>query len=308
MALETSIGVDVGGTKIASALVDLATGAILEREIEPTPVATGPSEMMARIATAVARMRASPKLAGASPLGIGIGLPELVGNDGCVSSAWNLDWTGFDPERELAGLGRVKLESDVRAAALGEIRYGHGRQQPSMAYVTVGSGLSFAFCTDGRIHRGAAGFAIHFGSADLLPVCGACGAQTPFNLESFASGRGLADTFAARTGRSEIDARAIVSGKAGREGEKLLDQATTALASYLGQIANMLDPHVIAVGGGLGTAPRFFQLIREKAPRYIWAESRRDMPILPSALGVDTGVVGAAALLEHPQPDGPGAA
>ena len=201
MALETSIGVDVGGTKIASALVDLATGAILEREIEPTPVATGPAEVMARIAAAVARMRASPKLAGASPLGIGIGLPELVSNDGCVSSAWNLDWTGFDPERELAGLGRVKLESDVRAAALGEIRYGHGRQQPSMAYVTVGSGLSFAFCIDGRVHRGAAGFAIHFGSADLLPVCGACGAQTPFNLESFACGRGLADTYAARTGR-----------------------------------------------------------------------------------------------------------
>ena len=65
-----------------------------------------------------------------------------------------------------------------------------------------------------------------------------------------------------------------------------------------------IAPHIPV----FGTAPRFFELIREKTPRYIWAESRRCMPILSSALGVDTGVVGAAALLEHSRPDGPGAA
>ncbi len=296
MPRRTAIGVDVGGTKIETALVDLADGRILERAVETTPISGGRAGVVASILDSVGRMRSRDD---AQPLGVGIGLPELVGNDGRVSSAWNLDWSGFDAARDLGALGRVKLESDVRAAALGEIRFGQGRNQPSMAYVTVGSGLSFAFAIDGRIHRGAAGFAIHFGSGDLMPVCGACGAQTPFHLEGIASGRGLARTYAARTGRTGVDAHAIVAGEAGREGETLLDQATTALASYLGQIANMLDPHVMVVGGGLGTAPRFFGLLRDKFPTYVWAKTRKDLPLVPSALGVDTGAVGAAALMDE---------
>ena len=297
MTRRTAIGIDVGGTKIATALIDLATGDSLERETVPTPTDTR-ANLLAEIKRAVERMRGSRKIE-EPPIGTGIGLPELVGNDGRVSSAWIWDWSNFDPERELAGLGTVRLESDVRAAALGEIRYGHGRHHPTMVYVTIGSGLSFALAIDGRIHRGASGFAIHFASNALETVCGACDAQTPFNLEDFASGLGMARVYAARTGRSDIDARAIIAGAAGPEGDALLDQATTALASYLGQMTNMLDPHAIVIGGGLGTAPRYFDLIRRKAPNYIWAESRRALPILPSALGADTGVIGAAALLDE---------
>jgi predicted NBD/HSP70 family sugar kinase len=295
MSRRTAIGVDVGGTKIETALVDLATGGILAREVQATPISAGRTGVTASIIDAVGRIR---READAPPLGVGIGLPELVDNDGRVSSAWNLDWSGFDAARDLKALGRVKLESDVRAAALGEIRHGHGRNRKSMAYVTIGSGLSFAFAIEGRIHRGAAGFAIHFGSSDLMPVCGACNAQTPFHLESLACGRGLARTYAGRTGRKDVDVRAIVAGEAGAEGEKLIDQATTALASYLGQIANMLDPHVMVIGGGLGTAPLFFERLRAKFPTYVWAEARKDMPLLPSALGVDTGAIGAAALID----------
>jgi len=222
----------------------------------------------------------------------------VVGNDGKIASAWIWDWADFQPERELGHLGPVRLESDVRAAALGELRYGHGRQHPTMVYVTIGSGLSFALAIDGKIHRGASGFAIHFASSALEPVCGSCGAQTPFNLEGFASGLGMARVYAARTGRSDIDTRAIIAGNAGPEGERLLDEATTAIASYLGQMTNMLDPDAIVIGGGLGTAPRFFDLLRGKVPQYIWAKSRRDIAVLPSRLGADTGVIGAAALLD----------
>ena len=298
MIERTAIGIDVGGTKIAAALVDLATGTILERATVPTPAGNGRADLIAEIARSVTKMRGSSRIQTA-PVGVGIGLPELVGNDGRISSAWIWDWTGFAPERELSSLGPVRLESDVRTAALGEIQYGHGRHHPTLVYVTIGSGLSFALAIEGRIHRGASGFAIHFASSALEPVCGACDAQTPFNLEAFASGLGMARVYAARTGRSDIDARAIVAGTAGPEGEKLLDQATTALASYLGQMTNMLDPHAIVIGGGLGTAPRFFDLIQRKVPDYVWAQSRRDIPVLPSALGADTGVIGAAALFDE---------
>jgi glucokinase len=290
--MRTAIGVDVGLTKIATALVDLETGAAIERQIDPTPA--GRDAVVACIAGAVARM----KQGAGAPRGIGVGLPELIDDDGRITTAWLLDWTGFDLQQTLSGLGRIQLESDVRVAALGELRYGHGRNHRSMVYVTIGSGISFAFSTEGHIHRGAGGAAIHFGSSDLMPVCGACGMQTPFNLEGFASGYGLADHYAARTGRDGVDARKILAGAAGAEGETLLDQATTALASYLGQMINMLDPHVMVIGGGLGTAPDFFARLRDKVPAYIWAKGRRDLPLLPSVLGADTGVIGAAALFD----------
>jgi glucokinase len=293
-----AIGIDVGGTKIAAALVDLGRGAILEHHVVPTPPGSDRATLIAEIARVVAAIKNSHRIQTA-PVGVGIGLPELVGNDGRIASAWIWDWNGFAPERELGSLGPVRLESDVRTALLAEIQYGHGRQHPSLAYVTIGSGLSYAFAIDGRIHRGAGGFAIHFASNTLETVCAACSAQTPFNLESFASGLGMARVYAARTGRVDIDARAIVAGAAGAEGETLLDQATSALASYLGQMINMLDPHALVIGGGLGTAPRFFDLIRRKVPDYIWAESRRDIPVLASALGADTGVIGAAALFDE---------
>jgi glucokinase len=299
MTERTAIGIDVGGTKIAAALIDLATGAFLAREVIATPPGNRRADLIAEIERAVVRMRSARAVA---PIGVGIGLPELVGNDGRIASAWIWDWSDFQPERELGNLGPVRLESDVRAAALGELRYGHGRQHPTMVYVTIGSGLSFALAIEGRIHRGASGFAIHFASNALEPVCGSCGAQTPFNLEDFASGLGMARVYAARTGRSDIDARAIIAGDAGPEGETLLEQATTAIASYLGQMTNMLDPDAIVIGGGLGTAPRFFDLVRGKVPSYIWAKSRRDIAILPSALGADTGVIGAAALFDEGSP------
>jgi predicted NBD/HSP70 family sugar kinase len=88
----------------------------------------------------------------------------------------------------------------------------------------------------------------------------------------------------------------IVEGQAGKEGALLLNQATTALANYIGQMINIFDPHGVVIGGGLGTAPVFFEAVRAKVPNYIWAESCRLLPIRASALHSTACVVGAAAL------------
>ena len=76
----------------------------------------------------------------------------------------------------------------------------------------------------------------------------------------------------------------------------MLDEATTALASYLGQMINMIDPHGVVIGGGLGTAQPYFDRLRSKVPTYVWAEACRGLPVLASALGSAAGVIGAAAL------------
>ena len=73
-------------------------------------------------------------------------------------------------------------------------------------------------------------------------------------------------------------------------------EATTALASALGQMINLVDPDGVVIGGGLGTAVRYFDRLRSKIPAFIWAEECRSLPILSSRLKASAGVVGAAVL------------
>ncbi len=290
-----AIGVDVGGTKIAAGLVELEAGRLIDRAEFPTPRGKDARTIITAIAEAARQMEAASVRAGIRPTGLGIGLPELVRLDGTPASQWIADWRGVDLPRALARFAPVRVESDVRLAAVAELRYGHGRELASFIFVSVGTGLSCAVCRDGFIERGAHGFAIHFASSDNVSFAARTGQRTTFNLEAFASGLGMSEAYTVRTGRTAT-ARMMVEGEAGPEGEALLDEATTALASSIGQMINLIDPHGVVIGGGLGTAPRYFDMLRAKVPAYIWAEECRNLPLMPSHLEASAGVIGAAAL------------
>lgn len=290
-----AIGVDVGGTKIAAGLVELEAGRLIDRAEFPTPRGKDARAIITTIAEAARQMEGAAVRAGIRPTGLGIGLPELVRLDGTPASQWIADWRGVDLPRALARFAPVRVESDVRLAALAELLYGHGRELASFIFVSVGTGLSCAVCRDGFIERGAHGFAIHFASSDHVSFAAGTGQRTTFNLEAFASGLGMSEAYTVRTGRTAT-ARMMVEGEAGPEGEALLDEATTALASSIGQMINLIDPHGVVIGGGLGTAPRYFDMLRAKVPAYIWAEECRNLPLMPSHLEASAGVIGAAAL------------
>ena len=298
MKRQIAIGVDVGGTKIAAATVDLNCGSIINRHEIQTRREQGGERVLNRLYNMVRDIYCEAIETNAEILGVGIGVPELVDNAGRIQSDWNFDWSSRDVAQRLHEFGQIKMESDARTAALAESYFGHGAAYSSFLCVTVGTGLSSAFCCDGKIHRGANGFAIHFASSDIMALCQQCGAQTPFNLEALASGRGLVDTLSARTG-NVVNAQAIVEGSAGTEGTTLLTQSIAALASYLGQLINLLDPHAVIICGGLGTAPRVFSELEIITRRFIWAEKGRAVPIVCSALGSDGGVIGAAALFRE---------
>lgn len=293
--MRAAIGIDIGGTKIAGGLVDLTVGALVDQAEIPTPRGQGAEAILAVAAEIAGRMQGSAVAKGVASAGIGVGLPELVGLDGVPASSWIADWSRSDIASVFRDHGPVVVDSDVRVAARAELHYGHGKALPSFAFVSVGTGLSFASCIDDVVRRGANGFAIHFASSELVAFDSVSGRRTDFVLESFASGLGMAGIYKARTGQAAT-ARDIVEGRAGPEGVQLLDEATTALASYLGQMINMIDPHGIVIGGGLGTAQPYFDRLRSKVPTYIWAEACRELPVLASALGPAAGVIGAAAL------------
>jgi glucokinase len=150
----SAVGIDVGGTKIAAGLVDGASGRILEREEVSTRPERG-GEAVLHECAALARSL------GGGDVPVGIGLCELVDLDGRPVSADTVDWRDLDVAGAIAA-PRVAIESDVRAAALAEARFGAA---PSpFLYAVVGTGASVCLVVDGRPYAGARGRAIVLGA------------------------------------------------------------------------------------------------------------------------------------------------
>ncbi len=288
------LGIDVGGTKIAAGVVDPTTGAIIHRETIATEAARGGSAVLADTLELARRL---VEAAGRRVIRIGVGVPQLVDNAGRIRSAYNFDWTDLPVCERLSILAPTTIELDVRAAARAEASFGAGKGRRIFAYVTIGTGISYCLVIDGRPHAGANGFAIHFASSALHVPCEACGHINAPVLEEIASGPALSATYARRTDRSVGGAADLLA--AATSGDAIAIDILTAAARQFGPlvalVVNMLDPEAVVLGGGLGLAegPYREQLIAS-ARAHIWADSCRDLPILPAALGVDAGLIGAA--------------
>lgn len=288
------LGIDVGGTKIAAGIVDPATGAIIHRETIATEATRGGEAVLA---DALALARRLIDAGGRRVIRIGVGVPQLVDTGGRIRSAYNFDWTNLPVRERFSTLAPATIESDVRAAARAEARFGAGRGRRLFAYITIGTGVSYCLVVDGRPYAGANGFAIHFASSALHVPCEACGHINAPIVEEIASGPALARAFARRTGASIAGAADLLA--AANVGDAVASEIVAGAARQLGPlvalVVNMLDPEAIVLGGGLGLAEGVYRTeLIASARAHIWADSCRDLPILPATFGVDAGLIGAA--------------
>jgi len=254
-----SVGIDVGGTKIAAGLVDVASGRVAERRQVPTRAERGGQAVLEDCAALAAEL-------GGGSLPVGIGLCELVSLDGRPTSADTVDWRSLSVASAIDAPS-VVLEADVRAAALAEARFGAGHGRSPFLFVICGTGASSCLVVEGEPYAGARGHAITLGAP---PV------------EEIASGKALA--FAAGVERAEdvLDDPAKAT---------LVAHAAALLAQVLAVLANALDPELIVLSGGLGAAPAFRARV-EAAFRPLVA-----YPPVPELVGpavADGGIVGAA--------------
>jgi glucokinase len=289
-----AVGIDVGSTKIAAGLVDLASGQILARERVPTVAERGPAALRRDLLALAEQLYADAPRA---PRGIGVGLPELVGPDGAVTSAYLLDWREVALDEALAHLAPVRFEADVRAHARAEARFGAGRAFRLFAYVSVGSGISACLVQDEQPFEGARGNALVLSSGPLTLPCSQCGSMQRFVLEEYASGLALPLRYRQR-GASHLT-RAEQLFRAASEGDEVarevLESAGLVLGSSVAWLVNLLDPEAVIVGGGLGLAGGpYWDSFVQALPAHVWAEASRGLPLLRAALGLDAGIVGAA--------------
>ena len=310
-----AIGLDLGGTKIL-ALVVASDGAVLGRALRPTPQA-GAAALLEGLAGAARDAAAAAGIAVRDACGVGLGAPGPTDPEaGVLLEPPNLPADCHDlPLGALLPplLGApVRVENDANAAALGEHRFGAGRGQSDMVYVTISTGIGGGIIVEGRLVRGAGLIAGEIGHMLVAPEgADLCGCGRTGCWEAICSGTGLARQARAAAAAGEAPALlALAGGDVARITPSLLLQATgdpavaaiaTRAVLYNGvglrNLLHLLSPGLIVIGGGLTHA--WDRLI---APAADWAlgtamhRAATACRIVPAQLGELVGGLGAAAL------------
>ncbi len=293
-----AIGLDVGGTKTAGGVVGFPSGQIRGKRIIPTRPDREGEDVLSDTLALAKELAAEAATFGSKLLGIGIGVPELVDLEGNVTSSCRIRWPGLAVEARFSSLAPAVLEADVRAAALAEALFGAGGPFRLFVYVTVGTGMSYSLVQEGQPYAGARGNAELFASSPLTTTCTQCGTVLNPVLEDIASGPALVTRYNQLSGRKTTRGEEVLAAAEAQDplARQVVLSAAEAVGNSVGFLVNVLDPEAVIVGGGLGLSGGiYWSGFVASTRRHIWADNARDLPILPAALGVDAGLIGAAA-------------
>jgi glucokinase len=286
-----AIGIDVGGTKIAGAVADLATGALAARREVPTRAARGGEPVLGDVLAMARDLLGAAERLGVRPVGLGLGVAELVDPAGRVFSGHRIAWDGVPVQERLGALLPARVEADVRAAALAEARFGAGRGLDHFLYVSIGTGVSAVSVQHGRPYAGSRGAALVIANGSMRHRCPLCGHEHVEVLEDLAGGPGLAGAMGVERAEQVVDAANAGDARAAA----IIDHAAGALGQTLALLAGALDPEAVILGGGLGSAPgRYVDALSRALASGLWDGDARPLPVLRASLGPDAGVVGAA--------------
>lgn len=297
---DLTLALDIGGTKIAAALVD-PDGVLVHREQLPTPHADS-AHVWATVETLIDSTRAA---AGGRPVrGVGVacaGPIDIVA--GTVSPLNIAAWRQFPLVRRLTertGLP-VRLAGDVVCLAMGEHWRGAGQEARFLLGMVVSTGIGGGLVLDGAPYLGRTGNAGHVGHVIVEPdgprcVCGGQGC-----VEAVASGPHLVRWAHEHGWEAPPDADAKALAEAARGGNPVAVQAFSrgaeAIAVAIASAAAVCDLDLVVLGGGVANAGEvLFGPLRAALPRYAGLSFLRGLRVVPAELGGDAGLVGAAAL------------
>lgn len=273
------MALDVGGTKIAAAVVD-AGGIVVERfPDEPTPSFRGADELEA----AVWRLLINSGY-GETVTRLGVSMAGFVGSDSStVVLAPNLGLRDYPMGQRLAertGLP-VTVENDVNAAAWGEYRFGAGKDAAVMVLVMIGTGLGGGIVVNGSLLRGEHGFAAEIGHLRHVAEGPSCGCGNRGCWEQFASSHAVRRYRESSHPTSEDEVFATLGGD---------------LGLGIADLVMLLDPSVVVLGGGLAHAHTKFTPAMDEALRSRLGHTRNLPRIGVSTLGADAALRGIADL------------
>ncbi|MCC3766124.1 ROK family protein [Streptomyces sp. UNOC14_S4] len=295
---------DIGGTKIAGALVD-GEGRLLVRAQRPTPAREGAATVMAAVAEVLDELARSATWSRVRAVGIGSAGP-VDASRGTVSPVNVPGWRAFplvDEVRERAGgLLPVTLVGDGVAMTAAEHWQGAARGHANALCMVVSTGVGGGLVLDGRLHPGPTGNAGHIGhiSVDLDGDICPCGARGC--VERIASGpniarRALDSGWRPGPGGDRSAAAVAAAARAGDAVARAsFARAAQALAAGIAATATLVEIEVAVIGGGVaGAGDVLFAPLRERLRDYATLSFASGVEVLPARLGSDAGLVGAAA-------------
>ena len=314
--MSVTVGVDIGGTKIAAGLVD-EHGRVLNQHRAVSP-ATQPAEIVHTIGDLVRQL--TEPLAGTGTVveAVGASAAGFVDKQrATLVFAPNLAWRD-EPlkshlEREL-GLP-VVVENDANAAAWGEFTFGAGEDIDNLLMLTLGTGVGGGIVLDGELARGGFGMGGEVGHINLVPGGVRCGCGNLGCLESYGSGSALvrrtreeasahperAAGLLERAGGdvARIDGPMVTS--AAQEGDAFARERLAELGDWVGQgiatLTAVLDPNVVVIGGGVAEAGDLvLDPIRESFAAHVTARGHRPLLEVRQAELANAGMVGVADL------------
>ncbi|MEU6811540.1 ROK family protein [Streptomyces sp. NPDC046831] len=294
---------DIGGTKIAGALVD-GHGGILARAQRATPAQEDGDTVMRAVEKVLAQLTASPLWGRVTALGIGSAGP-VDASAGTVSPVNVPGWRGYPlVERARAAVGGLPVEliGDGVAITAAEHWQGAARGHDNALCMVVSTGVGGGLVLNGRLHPGPTGNAGHIGhiSVDLDGDPCPCGARGC--VERIASGPNIARRAIGNGWRPgpDGDTSAAAVAEAARAGDPVavasFERAAQALAAGIAATATLVEIDVAVVGGGVGKAGDvLFVPLRRALREYATLSFVRRLTVVPAQMGTDAGLVGAAA-------------
>lgn len=309
--MKYAIGIDLGGTNIAAGLVDENYNILAKMNL-PTRAPRPADEIVADMASLA---RALADQCGVSPSAVGIGAPGII-SDGVVRAASNLKFQNVPLADMMARASALpcRLGNDANAAALGENVAGAARGASSFVMITLGTGVGGGIIDHGRIWEGFNGAGAEIGHFTLYPHGRRCGCGKEGCYEAYCSATALiADTIEAMQSHPESAMWDIacgkvenVNGKTAFDGMRAGDETARAVVDqyifHLGlgisSILMLLQPEVLAIGGGISReGETLLAPLREIVyPNAYFDSVTPRTRLVAASLRGDAGIVGAAAL------------
>ena len=303
------LGIDVGGNAVKLGLVD-ATGRLSGKGSIPTV------DMVDKVACRAFAAQVGDFVHGmgvySSELGgVGLAIPGIITPDSYTTPNVKADWPLLiDCVKRALSKPSVALINDANAAALGEMWMGAGTHARTALLVTLGSGVGAGLIIDGNVVSGGHGAAGEVGHLTVVPGGRPCKCGREGCVERYASARGIVQTFNEAASEEGIDAstfsdivpahetdalavfHAFEAGDA--RAKRALDVMTDKLGFALSQVACVIDPDIILLGGGMAAGSNYYiDSLRESFRSYCLA-SCASTEIRCASLSGDAGVYGAA--------------
>ena len=313
-----TIGVDIGGTKIAAGVVD-GSGNILATARRPTPRHDS-GAVLNDVADVVNELQAGVD---GSIVGVGVGVAGGVDQSrSMVYFAPNLAWSQVPVRAVLEAATQlpVVVENDGAAAAWAETRFGAGVGLEHVVMVTVGTGIGGGIVVDGHVMRGAHGVAAEIGHLNAVPDGRLCGCGRHGCWEQYASGNALVREARELASERRHEAGALLAlgdgtpegvqgshiTQAAQMGDPVAVEAFANVGTWLGRgladLTAIVDPDAFVIGGGVSEAgDLLLASARRTLSEKVFGGTNRPLPqLLVARLGNDAGIVGAADLARQP--------